>query len=631
MLIKNIMDRMDEIIRNFAEDTIKIEDKEYVLFLEIDSGEYTFYVFSDLSENKENEVTVYVKKVLVSTDLIVPATEEELCAIKLAIDIAFCGEREYVIVDWGTGKTISMTEKNEEEAVEGMPDKETYLAPCIFDISESEAVEEKTDFLIKEIVSKHQFSDEESVLLTEALSAYLKYEKKKGPNRFFDEDMFSRREGWSERIKKLVRMNSLDWLEAIYDNRGEYTALFSYVNQGRAFNSLLRDFFRKEMKYYEEIPIHDIVEVFSSMEAKKFFSYRHLFKSVESAIESLPTGKSIGMGDTEEACRIFLEEWKGTDVVNYLKQYIVGQDEGIEAAVAMFLTHVKRVAYPELNFGAKECFVIMGQSGVGKTEIFRRLREISPVEISIQDATVITAEGFSGSSKTDLLNAIYEANPNGIESSIIVFDEIDKLFQSRYESHGGNIGEELQGEMLKLFEDGEILLDSNRRGNKKIISTKNIGIVLVGTFFETKDRTKEKANKTCGFLRPYDEKEDTIEESETAKLKRELSEFGIIDEIVSRVGQCKRLNSLDGSHLKQILLDMIAELQKTYLVTDNVSIYVPEAVIDVMIEQASSNVRLGAREMRNVVCRVFKRKVVMLPEAEETREISLTREDVLCC
>ena len=89
-------------------------------------------------------------------------------------------------------------------------------------------------------------------------------------------------------------------------------------------------------------------------------------------------------------------------VVQYLDRYIVGQDKAKRAVAIALRNRVRRLKLPpEL---AKEIapknILMVGPTGVGKTEIARRLAELVSAPFVKVEATKFTEVGYVGCGKS---------------------------------------------------------------------------------------------------------------------------------------------------------------------------------------------------------------------------------------
>ena len=105
----------------------------------------------------------------------------------------------------------------------------------------------------------------------------------------------------------------------------------------------------------------------------------------------------------------------------------------------------------------------IGGTGVGKSEIMRKLSTVLNVPYVHSTAEQFTTTGYVGRNIEELLQEAIEqaenlGNEKLAEHSVIHLDEIDKIITEGV-SHGRDIGgESVQEALLKLLDKGEITL-----------------------------------------------------------------------------------------------------------------------------------------------------------------------------
>ncbi len=112
------------------------------------------------------------------------------------------------------------------------------------------------------------------------------------------------------------------------------------------------------------------------------------------------------------------------ELYDEITKYVLSQDEQVKSIASIFAKN-QRINNPYL----KSNFILCGPTGVGKSEIFRRISSIAKIPMVTEDSSEYTAEGYVGKSLTTALTHLYDAAGGDLkaaENGIIMMDEIDK-------------------------------------------------------------------------------------------------------------------------------------------------------------------------------------------------------------
>ena len=116
-----------------------------------------------------------------------------------------------------------------------------------------------------------------------------------------------------------------------------------------------------------------------------------------------------------------------------LSEHVIGQERAKKVVSVAVYNHYKRVAAGvsdedvELH---KSNILLLGPTGVGKSEIARTLARILNVPFCIADATALTEAGYVGEDVENILLRLLQAADFDIaraQTGIVFVDEIDKV------------------------------------------------------------------------------------------------------------------------------------------------------------------------------------------------------------
>jgi ATP-dependent Clp protease ATP-binding subunit ClpC len=299
-------------------------------------------------------------------------------------------------------------------------------------------------------------------------------------------------------------------------------------------------------------------------------------KDVEEIISSWTDIPVTSIEADEAAKLINMEE--------ILMRRIVGQDKAIKAISRAIRRSRLGVASPNRPMGS---FIFLGSSGVGKTEVARRLAEFlfgsqkhlirfdmsEYMEKHAVSKLIGSPPGYVGHEEGGQLTERVRRNPY----SVVLLDEIEKAHP------------DIANILLQILEDG-VLTDSLGNAvdfrNTLIIMTSNLG-------------TRHLATKGhLGFREQSSEGElKSAEQHIHTELKREFS-----PEFINRIDDIIIFNPLSEIELRRICLLLIDDVNLA-LVNKNVKIAIDDSVVMWLLKKAGEEANSGARPLRRAIQR----------------------------
>ena len=275
------------------------------------------------------------------------------------------------------------------------------------------------------------------------------------------------------------------------------------------------------------------------------------------------------------ASKIREEEYKRlSELDQRLKQYIVGQDEAVEAVTAAIRRN--RVGISPKHKPVS--FIFVGSTGVGKTELVKQLAADlfdSPESLIRLDMSefmekhsvsriVGSPPGYVGYDEAGQLTEKIRRKPY----SVILFDEIEKAHP------------DVLNVLLQILDDGEL---TDAHGRK--VNFENTVIVM------TSNAGSDRAGGAVGFGR-------TADEQGKERVMKALQEF-LRPEFINRVDEIIYFNRLTEENFTHIARIMLGELCDS--LADKGFTFSWDESLEAYLVKKSYSVTYGARNLRRTI------------------------------
>ena len=307
---------------------------------------------------------------------------------------------------------------------------------------------------------------------------------------------------------------------------------------------------------------------------------------------------------------------KPNEIMQYLDQYVIGQETAKRYLSVAVYNHYKRLAQTveddvEIE---KSNIIIVGPTGTGKTLLAKSIAKLLKVPFTIVDATVLTEAGYVGEDIESLLTRLLQAcdyNVKQAERGIVFIDEIDKIARK-----GDNpsitrdvSGEGVQQGLLKLLEGSVVNVPpqgGRKHPDQKMIpvDTKNILFICGGAFEGIERKIALRLNQhVVGYGKNSEQQKVERERLLHFVAPQDLKSYGLIPEIIGRLPILTNLEPLSRDALLRILIEpknAIVKQYKKLFEMDGIKLDFDQDALEYVVDKAIEY-KLGARGLRSIV------------------------------
>lgn len=334
-----------------------------------------------------------------------------------------------------------------------------------------------------------------------------------------------------------------------------------------------------------------------------------------------------------ERCEKFIREYTPHKIKAYLDRFVIGQDEAKEVLSTAVYNHYLRILHPEAHL-IKANVLMVGPSGCGKTELVRRISELIDLPVVITDFSGVVATPWKGRNKEEALQNLYSKAGRDVELTecgIVFCDEFDKVIPSHRYSKGGDINDELQGQLLGMFEGTELDVPIQEGGGSQILqmSTENILFICAGAFEGLeKIVKKDYVSAGIGYARQPGKADDFVMTAGNLKPKH-LMEYGMKPELAGRLSTVTVLEKLDRDAMRRVMTEaednVLTRFQREFMIEDEVRLLFTDEAIDAIVER-TMGMNIGARGLNAVVREILSGPMYEVPSMPGVKKVLITGE-----
>jgi ATP-dependent Clp protease ATP-binding subunit ClpX len=310
-----------------------------------------------------------------------------------------------------------------------------------------------------------------------------------------------------------------------------------------------------------------------------------------------------------------------SQIVKFLDQHVVGQEEAKRQLAVAVYTHYKKIALaaPEKLEIVKSNVLLIGPTGTGKTLLCETLSKALQVPFVTADATSLAQSEFVNEEIDAMLQRLIEKADGDIDRAqqgIIFIDEIDKLKAISGQARSA-AGESVQHALLKIMEGAPVKLKSAR-----YIDTSHILFICGGAFVGLSEILAK--THTFGFISTADDDNQKVLDRLNARVKpTDLFEFGLIPEFAGRLPIVARLQPLSREMLVRIMTEpknSIFNQFRQILQNEGVELKIESEVFE-QIADLAMEYKAGARSLRGIFEELLTPALYLVPDHPEVKQV----------
>ena len=315
---------------------------------------------------------------------------------------------------------------------------------------------------------------------------------------------------------------------------------------------------------------------------------------------------------------------KPSTIVNYLDQYVIGQDDAKKIIAVAVYSHYRKISRSERDHAriTKSNVLLIGSSGTGKTLMCETLSRFLDVPFVTAEATSLAQTRYVNEEIDAILQRLLDKADGDVakaQSGIVFIDEIDKL-KANDGTPRGTSGEGVQHALLKIMEGAPVKL-----GSTQYLDTTNVLFICGGAFVGL----EEIMAQTHGyqFISTTTEDNQKILERLNSRVKpTDLFTYGLIPEFTGRLPIVAHFQDLSRKMLVRIMMeprDSIYSQFREIFEAEGVELTIEPMVFD-QIAEIAYEYKTGARSLRGIVEELITPILFVVPDDSTIRKVRIS-------
>lgn len=312
------------------------------------------------------------------------------------------------------------------------------------------------------------------------------------------------------------------------------------------------------------------------------------------------------------------------------------QESYARELASIFSYHQKKNSLMDLGFSAdnlpSQSAVVVAPTGSGKTFLLTAMAKILSTNVIVIDCSALSKESYKGISLSQQLAAAKNSvsNPKEFESSILFFDEFDKMRLSGQYDEGNPMDN-----LLQLYNNGKIPIDT---GNKEIeyIDVSRFTILLGGAFSGLENIIKDRLTPKTSI--GFSNSSASIPKIDTKSILHhvtleDLEKYGIKTEIIGRIGSIISIAPMQLEDYKCLLTSSEGSIQSRYnnyfSFGSGVKFEMTDSSISYIAEECSRSVT-GARAVNPIINDTMREAITMVDRDKTINKVILDANNSGC-